>query len=859
MIRHIALFGILVFLLLPVKGQQQDTSSVVIVLQDVNVGSRVPAVVWRGDTVVFNASACRLAEGDMLLQLVRRLPGVVVDADGGITCNGKTVSEIKINGRDYFRGNNGVAMKNIRADMVREVKVYEEESRESQLSGIPETGREQVMDVVLKDELKNTFTLDGHTNLATRRRYDQNLLAQEFADRWNASLYGNMRNVPEDNGFDVSSGLSSSKDFGASALWANKEGEDECGMFKVYGSLDCRHNDDDIQTLSSGETFLPADNISSFSNSYSKERNRQTQWEGNVYMYWRPDSCNVLSVDLSVDATRLRECTIEQSATFGSDPYLVSPDNPLKDVFVNSVNPALRNILVNRSDGSSMERCNNDTYKASVFAAHRFDTLGTTLSANVAYSFSRSTNHVFSLNNILYGMQDMGQLPVFYDQYIASPSRPRSFSSNISFSRHLTKLSSLFIRYQCLYTYSNEDRSWYELDRLQGVSAASHPALGWLPMADSLALAFAMENSQYTSYRRYDHKAQLGAHLVSGKWTFRPSVDFNILHSRLDYTRGEFLTGKRKNDFYLTASLYSQYKFSDSKTLRWSYNTYTTSPSLLHLIDIPDESNPLCVTRGNPGLRDPWSHDVDLWYQCYNIRRRENVTVHPSYRQSFRVIAHRLTYDALTGRQTFQADNIDGNWSMALAADYNRSFGAENAFNISVSSDNSYSHDVDYVALTSTAVSHKNTMHTFVFNEKLRATYRTGKAEFILNGGVVATHSRGNEVMEGKLCTVLTSLLGTVDYDTPWNMHLSTDLGIRFRRGYTESALNTTEQLWNVRVTQSILRGGRLSVGLRYDDILHRRRCIVRHVSAHSRTETITNRLGSFLMLTLQYRLWQTP
>jgi len=858
MIRHIALFGMLVFLLLPVKGQQ-DTSSVVIVLQDVNVGSRVPAVVWRGDTVVFNASACRLAEGDMLLQLVRRLPGVVVDADGGITCNGKTVSEIKINGRDYFRGNNGVAMKNIRADMVREVKVYEEESRESQLSGIPETGREQVMDVVLKDELKNTFTLDGHTNLATRRRYDQNLLAQEFADRWNASLYGNMRNVPEDNGFDVSSGLSSSKDFGASALWANKEGEDECGMFKVYGSLDCRHNDDDIQTLSSGETFLPADNISSFSNSYSKERNRQTQWEGNVYMYWRPDSCNVLSVDLSVDATRLRECTIEQSATFGSDPYLVSPDNPLKDVFVNSVNPALRNILVNRSDGSSMERCNNDIYKASVFAAHRFDTLGTTLSANVAYSFSRSTNHVFSLNNILYGMQDMGQLPVFYDQYIASPSRPSSFSSNISFSRHLTKLSSLFIRYQCLYTYSNEDRSWYELDRLHGVSAASHPALGWLPAADSLALAFAMENSQYTSYRRYDHKVQLGAHLVSGKWTFRPSVDFNILHSRLDYTRGEFLTGKRKNDFYLTASLYSQYKFSDSKTLRWSYNTYTTSPSLLHLIDIPDESNPLCVTRGNPGLRDPWSHDVDLWYQCYNIRRRENVTVHPSYRQSFRVIAHRLTYDALTGRQTFQADNIDGNWSMALAADYNRSFGAENAFNISVSSDNSYSHDVDYVALTSTAVSHKNTMHTFVFNEKLRAIYRTGKAEFILNGGVVATHSRGNEVMEGKLCTVLTSLLGTVDYDTPWNMHLSTDLGIRFRRGYTESALNTTEQLWNVRVTQSILRGGRLSVGLRYDDILHRRCCIVRHVSAHSRTETITNRLGSFLMLTLQYRLWQTP
>ena len=166
---------------------------------------------------------------------------------------------------------------------------------------------------------------------------------------------------------------------------------------------------------------------------------------------------------------------------------------------------------------------------------------------------------------------------------------------------------------------------------------------------------------------------------------------------------------------------------------------------------------------------------------------------------------------------------------------------------------------MDYVALTSTAVSHKNTMHTFVFNEKLRAIYRTGKAEFILNGGVVATHSRGNEVMEGKLCTVLTSLLGTVDYDTPWNMHLSTDLGIRFRRGYTESALNTTEQLWNVRVTQSILRGGRLSVGLRYDDILHRRRCIVRHVSAHSRTETITNRLGSFLMLTLQYRLWQTP
>ena len=106
MIKRCYLLSGVFFLLLgtAIWGQKQDTSAVVILLQDVSIKSPAPRIVHRGDTIVFEASAYKVSAGAVLKDIVRKLPGVFIDKNGNITYNGKTVKEIKINGKDFLGG-----------------------------------------------------------------------------------------------------------------------------------------------------------------------------------------------------------------------------------------------------------------------------------------------------------------------------------------------------------------------------------------------------------------------------------------------------------------------------------------------------------------------------------------------------------------------------------------------------------------------------------------------------------------------------------------------------------------------------------------------------------------------------------
>jgi|GEM_PF-5326584 len=836
-----------------IKAWGQDTSRVVIVLQNVDVKVAAPKIIHRGDTVVFNAEAYKTVEGAMLENLVRRLPGVVVGTDGSITYKGKNVSEIKINGKDFFKGNSGVAMKNLPVDIVKEVKVYEEDSRESKRSGIPETDKNQVMDVTLKEDLKKTFTVDGHVNLGSHRHYDDHIFAQEFTDKWGASLFGDMKNIPESDNFDADCGLSSTKDAGGMVQWSNKEGEDVSGQFKVYASSYYRYNDNDVRSESATETFLNRETDVYLSN-VSSIRGKQHSWENTLDLSWQPDANNVLTFSASANIDRSRSRTDGKSVTFNDNPYHVVSQEPLKNVYSATPNTMLRDIVVNTGISSMLNRGRDEMFSAAAFVAHHFDSLGTSLSANVSYNQSYNRNNNFSLTKIQYYQQGTEMLPTFYDQYVSSPTRPRALSGDVSFSYHFNKKSSAYIRYSHLQSYSNEDRSWFELDSMQNVSAYSYPVLGWLPSTDTLELIKVWENCQYSAYRRHNDAIQLGTHLVLGKWTIRPYVDFRLKHTKLKFTKNTFSTSELQNGFYIEPKVYSQYKISEHKNISLTYYTVTSSPDLLNLIDIPDESNPLYVTMGNPNLKDTWSHSVNIWYQSYNAEKQENVVVHPAFHQSFNSITNRLTYNLQTGKQTVKADNINGNMDASLAIDYNRSFGKENMFNVVATSTNSYFRNVGFVNTNGAQSGEsKNVLHDFLFDECLSASCRTDKLEVTLSGKIVYNHSRSANGIYDRCNTTVTTMQTSLHYELPWRMSCDTDFGIRLRRGYTDSAMNTTECLWNARITQSLFRK-HLVVGLRYNDILHQRRYITRNVGANTKYETKTNHVGSYLMLTLQYK-----
>lgn len=192
------------------KQMIKQTGMVLLVPESIQLGeAKVTAskilMVMRGDTLVYNADALHLAAGSMLERLIQELPGVQIDDYGQITVFGQKVTSLLLNGKDFFSGDPLVALENLPAYMVDEVKVYQQEAPdaylrpgrdedEPQSSGGWEDGS-YVMDVWLKREYAAGWIGNAEGAYGTDRRYQARALALRFSDRSRTSLYFNLNNT----------------------------------------------------------------------------------------------------------------------------------------------------------------------------------------------------------------------------------------------------------------------------------------------------------------------------------------------------------------------------------------------------------------------------------------------------------------------------------------------------------------------------------------------------------------------------------------------------------------------------------------------------------------------------------------
>ena len=155
-------------------------------------------MVWKGDTLVYNADAFNVPEGSMLDGLIRQLPGVELTDEGEIFVNGKKIDNLTLNGADFFKGKNKVMLDNLPYFTVKNIQVYNKQTEENRFLGITdEDKKEYTMDVVLKRE----YSIGGSANLeagyGTDDRYKLKGFGLRFSDRTRAVLFGGLNNINE--------------------------------------------------------------------------------------------------------------------------------------------------------------------------------------------------------------------------------------------------------------------------------------------------------------------------------------------------------------------------------------------------------------------------------------------------------------------------------------------------------------------------------------------------------------------------------------------------------------------------------------------------------------------------------------
>ena len=170
-------------------------------LAEVSIQAEATPVVVRDDTVVFNADAFHVTEGAMVEDLVKKLPGAEISSDGKLTVGGKEVTKILIGGKEYFANDPQVTLKNLPANMVKDIKTYDKKSEQAELTGIDDDDEEFVLDFTVRKSMLDSWIGNiwggiGHDiNGPDDYRYDGHLDMNQFDDKGNMAIIANINNT----------------------------------------------------------------------------------------------------------------------------------------------------------------------------------------------------------------------------------------------------------------------------------------------------------------------------------------------------------------------------------------------------------------------------------------------------------------------------------------------------------------------------------------------------------------------------------------------------------------------------------------------------------------------------------------
>ncbi|MBQ8098454.1 MAG: outer membrane beta-barrel protein [Bacteroidaceae bacterium] len=834
-----------------------------IIMKSATVKARLAKLEMHKDTFVYNVAAYRVPEGATLEALIDKLPGAVVDDDGGVTINGKTVSEVRVDGKDFFKGDTKVAMKNMPVSLINRVKVYDMQSDYTQQTGIDDGNEKTVMDLELKKKLKSTLFSNIDLAYGNHDRYSSNVFVNRFTDNTRISVFGSMNNVGDRRfrgggpGFrGGSNGLSANKNVGVDGFWNNGKKEREGGFFQIGGNVRLSHVSTDALSRTNSETFLNTDNESSFSNSSGHSLGKRSSASVELNLRWNPDTLTSVYMRPNISHNESNSSSNSLSATFNSNPYEVT-DNPLDSMFrsLNSFNvpTSLSNIAVNRNSRMSIGASHSNNYDVNLGITRRLNNKGRSISLDGGAALSNSDNFSYNISDIFYYQRRSNQ-QVYSNQYSTSPSKSWNYNVRASYSEPLAKNLFLQTSYNFRHRYSDSDRSLFQLDSLAGWGIGNVHPLGMLPEGDSLNMALNIENSRYATYRYDEHTINVGLRYVNEDFNLSAGLRLNPERTKLDYKKNQLDTIVTRDVFNVSPDVRLRWNMDRFTRLELRYRGSSSQPSMTDLLDVTDTSDPLNISKGNPGLKPSWSNNFNLHYNTYLQEHQRSFAADASFSQTSNSISNAVVYDPTSGVRTTRPENINGNWRTNGWFMFNTSFGPDNIFFVGTDANVGYSHNVGFIS-TGNSNSEKNTVKTLGLGDRLRVNYRNDFFEVGLNGSINYDHSRSSLQERNNMDTYTFAYGWNLQLNTTWNMSVTTDMAMNSRRGFTDHSMNTNELVWNAMISQSFLAQNNATLQIQFYDILHQRSNISRSITAQMRRDSWSNGINSYFMVHFIYRM----
>ena len=855
-----------------------------IMLKNTTVTAQAVRVTVVEDTTIYNAAAYRTPEGSVVEELVKKLPGAEVSDDGTVTINGKRVKKVKVDGKEFMTGDTKTAMKNLPTSIVDKVKTYDERSDLARITGIEDDEETTVLDFGLKEGMHRGTFGNIDLGLGTKKRYSGRAMGSYMNRKSRIIGLGSANNVG-DRGFPGGggggrfgggqNGLNASKTAGLNFNHESGQRKGQRGSaLQTDASLQWNHNDDDRFSITSTQNFVATSGA--FSNSLSQNFSRNNNIQGQMRLEWTPDTLWNVNMRANVNYSDNDGHTTSQNASYNMNPYdqegITDPLAQQEEL------ERIDKMMVNARNNNSVSYSDNLTANISMMVNRRLNPYGrnVTLRGDAGYgnneskSLSENAVELYQVKNYL----ETGDSTYVTRRYNLTPTKNWNYSLQATYSEPLTRRMFLQFNYQFRYRYNKSDRSTYDFSSNNPLMAGTmlgpnQPGSifeGWNELYGGWDSYFKQLGhpvdyyesdslSRFSEYKNYIHDLRVTLRIIQPKYQLSAGVLIQPQRTHFVQRYYGHDADTVRNVLNIAPTMNFRYRWNRQKQLRVEYRGSSSQPSMGDLLDITDDSNPLDVTKGNPGLKPSFTHRFNLRFNNFIQSHTRFINANASWSATRNSISNKVTYNALTGGRITQPENINGNWNASAGITYNQSVDSAGVWNISTATNYSYNHYVAYVTLGRNASSERNTTYTSSISERLQLSMRKDWFEVTLDGSCSYNHTRNLLQETGNLDTWQFSYGGSLNLYAPWGMSLSTDMHNQSRRGYSDATLNTNELIWNAQLSQSFLKGKPLTVMLQFYDILHEMSNFSRTINAMRRSDTSYNSINSYAMLHVVYRL----
>jgi hypothetical protein len=838
-------------------------------------------IVIKKDTVEYNASSFKTSDNDMLEQLLKKLPGVEVEADGSITANGQTIKKITIDGKTFFLDDPQLASKNIPAKIIDKVKVVEKKSDQAMFTGIDDGEEETIIDLKLRPGMAegwfgNVMAGGGHDIPGAGLdmddwRYQGAAMVGRFTEKSQLSIILNGNNT-NNRGFNDVAGSMMGNMRGGRGMgqgmggWGRNNGISTSWMGGLNGAFTLLDGNMDLagNYLYNGSDKLVEEETSKItymedgSRLLSDEKGHNTTFtQGNRF-----------GVRLEHKFSEKTSILFEPQFNFGAGHF-----NEFADFST-----------ANLSEGASAATKVNDGYNSNTGANKNWSTSGfllfrqklgkdgRTISANIRYSFSdnnldgynRSLTNTYAEDGVAAAAD-----PTIVNQYFDQNSKSTSLSGRLVYTEPIAKNLFLEANYSYSWNKNTSDKITYNSasDLFDENGMLIYNPVGQIEdptySNDILNLSQNHRAGMNLSYQLKKFRAQLGL-----------SANPTITHNE---TNGETYDNKVVN-WAPQAMLF--YTPNDNLNLRMFYFGRSAQPSTSQLMPVPDNSDPLNISLGNPYLQPYFNHSIRGRFGYTN--KQTFTSVNANFGGSF-------VEDALTTAKWYDSDarqysipvNGPTKSSYDLRLFVNSPFGKSD-FSIFSMTFANYNESVSYIGtsafqkfeadkyydaesatfdyeqfhndfpnLDKTDKFSRNKTQTLGVTQRLRFTYRSDIVELNVGGRTRMSKSWYTIQNSNQQYTWNNQVDMGMNWTIPGGINLIADFNYNWYNGYTTP--QEDEIILNAEITKLLFKK-KFTLAVKAYDILGQSKNLSVSDNGNIHKETRNNTLGRYIIVSLTYR-----